>query len=991
MDPLSAIGGIQATGAIVAVIVQTLKNLSDARSRFQTAGNTLRLLISELTAIKAAVLQIEDWAKYSFAESTLQSDLNEAFRISFDGCAIAMDILSKEVDGLMSKNPFLMKAKITWTETTMKEHADRLRSQVAALQLLIQAANCSTRTQQAILLEAPSSRSIIKKVASDASTLRASRAYTRIGSTAPSVVSHEDSTISSATFGVDHELVNTTPYKRAKAHQEEKQRENTRSESPNRNPFLTRSKSDATHTTQSNETTPTIVFMEESRVDSGFYDEDADIVNPTAYREAMASRLNSKGTIKRSISAPLATQPQETESDETRDNLTPMERFRAGLDTPQKYNPDPIETHLPIRPVHHQPSRSDSSLTLVASPDRSPELKKSPWGTLKRLTSRTGLARSSTMASTVNTEGMRLNPKTVRRKTEINIHQSIDFGSEDGLSAPAIVRAAQSASRVEIERLIEQRADIEAKHEPTGRSALAVASHCGNEDIVSLLLHHRARTDVKDATGMAPLHLAASRGHYRVVQQLLEDQADVDIRGDERKTPLRLACDNGHFDCCSLLLQYRAKVNARDERMVSALHAAAKIGDLQIVELLLKNGADPEAKDAQLMSALHYAAEGDFETVVQALLLSKADIESRGSQGKTPLCSACASGSFQTASLLISRKANIKHRADKGMTALHFASSNDRADTAELLLQQKRLTMDCKDDDGRTPLHHAVITKSFSTAELLVRRGASIETPCSRSLRPLHYAADNADDIMTTMLLGSGASPNAPSQLGWHPLHFAAARGAPEPASALLRAGAQPDAFTHAGDRALALAASNGHLAVARLLLDRGSAMHVRVRRSSSAGAAAAGTSPTTTTTTTTGLGDSPLCRAARAGHTAVCEELLRRGASALQRDELGWPPLRCAAYNGHVGVVRLLLGAGATVASYDGGLAAGDGAAAHAVVFGWAPDVDERARRAVVALLRAAEERERTTPTRVGELDPYLTVLAHADRSDAKKIYEIG
>lgn len=976
MDPLSAIGGIQATGAIVAVIVQTLKNLSDARSRFQNAETALRLLISELTALKAAVLRIEDWARYNFVELEAEHDLNEAFKVSFDGCTIAMEILSKEVDGLRSKNPFLMKAKMAWTETGIKEHADRFRSQVAALNLLIQAVHCHNATQQARLLEDPSNRRIIQKVADDTSTLRASRAYTEIGSTALSVISHEDSTISSATFDVDRELVNTNPYRKAKAHQESKLQESPRQNSPNRNPFLNRSMSDSTFRIESVEPAPppTAAPTEQSRGDSGFYDEDADIVNPTAYREAMAATGSAtKPNVQRSVSAPLGKQPQPQKFEEERDQLTPMERFQAEWDRPQRYSPNPIESHLSVRPIH-QPSRSDSSLTLQPSGDQS-HVRRSPGGTIKRIISKTGLGKpgSGSSLSPASPEGMRKNPKSVRRKVEMNVHQSIDFGSEDGLSAPTIVRAAQSASRVEIERLIEHRADVEAKHEGTGRTALAVASHCGNDGIVSLLLHHRAQVDVKDTTGMAPLHLAASRGHYRVVQYLLEDHADVDSRGPDNKTPLRFACDNGHFDCCELLLHYRAKVNARDTHMVTALHAAAKIGDLEIVELLLKNGADLEAKDGNLMNALHYATEGDFDTVVQTLLSHKADIESRGFQGRTPLCSACASGSFQTASLLISRKANIKHRADKGLMPLHFACLHDRADTAELLLQQKRLPIDAKDDDGRTPLHLAVKSNSFSTAELLIRRGANIEAMCNRTLRPLHYACDNGDQTMVSLLLGSHVQLEAPSQLGWRAIHFAASSGSASVLDALLRQGAQIDPFTHLGERPISMASTNGHILAVRLLIDRGSAMRLRVNRGSS-------------------LEDSPFCRAARAGHVDVCEEFLRRGVSVLQRDEDNWQPLRCAAYNGHVDVVKLLLVSGAAVGKFDAGQSADS--MKNVSSFGWAADVDPARKWAIANLLREAEERERSAPTRVGEDDPFLTVLsptAGSGRGETMRIYEVG
>jgi hypothetical protein len=144
MDPLSLIGGVSAVGAITAAIVKTLKSLSDARGKFEHADTTIHLLISELTTVKASLGEIEDWAAY-FAQSISRQELVDAFKVSFEGCKIAMNALAEDIADLTSNspfssnNPFFIRAKYTWNETGMRDHADRLRSQVAALQLLVQA------------------------------------------------------------------------------------------------------------------------------------------------------------------------------------------------------------------------------------------------------------------------------------------------------------------------------------------------------------------------------------------------------------------------------------------------------------------------------------------------------------------------------------------------------------------------------------------------------------------------------------------------------------------------------------------------------------------------------------------------------------------------------------------------------------------------------------------------------------------------------------
>ena len=141
MDPLSLIGGISAAGAIITAITKTVQNLYDVRGRYEGADLTIRLLIVELNTVKAALIQIQDWAQYSFAGSPTQKELLEGFQVSLEGCKIAMDVLAEEVARLISKNPFIQRTQYAWNAVRMKDHQDRLRSQVAALQLLLQAAH----------------------------------------------------------------------------------------------------------------------------------------------------------------------------------------------------------------------------------------------------------------------------------------------------------------------------------------------------------------------------------------------------------------------------------------------------------------------------------------------------------------------------------------------------------------------------------------------------------------------------------------------------------------------------------------------------------------------------------------------------------------------------------------------------------------------------------------------------------------------------------
>jgi hypothetical protein len=138
MDPISCAG---ICGSIIVTITKTVQTLSNIRDKFTDADVTIRLLITELSTVKAALSQIQDWAKYNSSDSPKQHELVGAFNISLDGCKIAMEALQEEIFELVGERGMTntMRAKVVWREESIRGHSDRLRSQTSALMLLIQA------------------------------------------------------------------------------------------------------------------------------------------------------------------------------------------------------------------------------------------------------------------------------------------------------------------------------------------------------------------------------------------------------------------------------------------------------------------------------------------------------------------------------------------------------------------------------------------------------------------------------------------------------------------------------------------------------------------------------------------------------------------------------------------------------------------------------------------------------------------------------------
>ena len=146
MDPVSIIGLLSTAGTIATTITYTIKTLSQLRGQYEDADIRMRLLIGELSTVKSALSQIHDWTHY-LDDTHKQVDVLEGLQVSLDGCQLAMNALAEEVNLLLVGNTpekgsnmgFKGRVKYAWNENTLKEHENRLRAQIAALQLLLQA------------------------------------------------------------------------------------------------------------------------------------------------------------------------------------------------------------------------------------------------------------------------------------------------------------------------------------------------------------------------------------------------------------------------------------------------------------------------------------------------------------------------------------------------------------------------------------------------------------------------------------------------------------------------------------------------------------------------------------------------------------------------------------------------------------------------------------------------------------------------------------
>ncbi|KAJ5966080.1 hypothetical protein N7481_012794 [Penicillium waksmanii] len=834
MDPVSAFGLISGGIQVLQAITSTVHGLNQLYGKFKDADLTIQSLIQELNCIGAALTSLKEWTRLNSADGLQSEEYSRDLAVAMDGCRVIMEVVSHDVSTLVQQSRengvagIRTRMRVVWNEETMRGHQEKLRSQVMALQLLLQVR----------LLRTATTRKIFHRVADDTATILSSRG-SRATSYADSMSQSSRHSVSDSDFDFHRAIAESPAYRRTL---------------------------DPIALTAASLDQPQLPIAESDHSPFAF----------TGTDEGYASNR----TETTSLTVPSLNIPASKSEEE---GYFPLPSSPSG---PVRHPTSPLHSRSVSHTQNSQQQHQAPIIRRNASDSKAQKLRTS-GSKRERFSSLLGMSTRS-RANLAVSPGVSPNPSANnsgsgslrrRQRLEGDLRTSIDLTAKHEVSVPQIIKAAQAGSRDEVERLIEQGCDIEARHSRSSRNALLVAAHCGYDDVVDLLIQNHAKLNIVDRGGWTALHLSASRGHRAVLEVLLEEGRDLlETPSFHGQTALRVAADFGQLEAAYTLLAHHAQVNSRAENQMTALHAAAKRGDSEIIQMLISHGADLEAKDGNMMTALHHACEED----------NRAAIEVLGRERKTPLICAAEAGRSRAVKLLLKRKANSRIIDETGMTALHWAAYNGHEETVGIL-SEKKGSLDAVNNMGRTALHLATIQSRFAVVDSLQRKGMQLDKRCNTGLTALHYACMADSFEITRLLLMTGADVEASeTQHQQRPLHIAAARGSVPILELLCERGATLDARNGFGDRPACVASRFGHVGAVQKLLDRGSPVCLKFE---------------------TGFReDSLLCLAALGGHWAVASLLLARGASIVKKDETGWAPVRYAAYHGHTSILQLFL-----------------------------------------------------------------------------------
>lgn len=260
---------------------------------------------------------------------------------------------------------------------------------------------------------------------------------------------------------------------------------------------------------------------------------------------------------------------------------------------------------------------------------------------------------------------------------------------------------------------------------------------------------------------------------YLKVIKLLGEGADVNAKDELGSTALIIAADDGNELLFGILLRSGADVNAANRYAWTALMLAAKKNHFEIVKKLLDHGAKPDFKNVDGWTALMWASAEGYKNIVELLLDSGANINEKDSKGQNAFSHAEANGNPNIAELLLSRGSEVVEggnvigsalvsEAKKGLVIVPDdlpPKLRNKRFSKKVLLQQAfivyvadgnigkikacldmRVGVNFRDEQGFTPLMHAVKNGRTAAVHLLVERNANVNAKTPDGISVLSLA-----------------------------------------------------------------------------------------------------------------------------------------------------------------------------------------------------------------------------------------------------------
>src|SRR6185295_8935309 len=346
-------------------------------------------------------------------------------------------------------------------------------------------------------------------------------------------------------------------------------------------------------------------------------------------------------------------------------------------------------------------------------------------------------------------------------------------------------------------RLLEARADINAKEDWGGQSALMWAAAQSQAEMVKFLASHGADVNARGVIrqwerkviteprpkdlnkgGFTPLLYAAREGCVECARALIEAKADPDIQDPDGITPLNMALLNLHFNFAAYMIKAGADLDKWDLFGRSPVYMAADVSTLPV----MGNGAVVVIPSEDSLTALDVAkllieAGANVNIQLKRRPPYRNVPQDRGgdgilAQGATPLLRAARAGDAPFVDLLLKHGALVDLPSKEGVTPLMAAAgvefgtrvTRGRNRTTDGVLATMKLLLDAGADINARMVTDAPRTGEYSAAANANARagrgGRASQVPSATAVphqTALHGAAERGYTAFVKFLVEHGA------------------------------------------------------------------------------------------------------------------------------------------------------------------------------------------------------------------------------------------
>ena len=528
------------------------------------------------------------------------------------------------------------------------------------------------------------------------------------------------------------------------------------------------------------------------------------------------------------------------------------------------------------------------------------------------------------------------------------------------------------------------------EQKPKGDILDAVQS--GDIATVKKFLDEGVPVDLTDEEGWSLLHHAAALGQVEVINLLREKGCRVDLIDNEGRTPLHHAAINGDIETIRLLIAMGSNVNLVDNEGNTPLKWSVMCEQNTAIEELTKHGGTVDVEEM----------ESSAENIDRpALLLPFQDFGQILGDGNNKVCQSTQtqlSTDIQHVNTAVKLNDSYKH-SDHNSRQTDLLTTNQcmdtNADTTQLegdIFEAAQcgdtatvkgcldlgVPVDITDEDGWSPVHHAIAHSQVEVIRLLMDRGCLMNPVKTRK-----QATKGSDLPITTEGGGKYSNYTYESKQLYEDVFEAAQCGDTATVKGCLDLGLPVDITDEDGWSPVHHAIAHRQVEMIRLLMDRGCLMNpVKTRKQATR-------SSDLHITTEGGTYDTKqlyedVFEAARCGDTATIQSYLNSGGPVDLTNEDDCTLLYCAAGEGQIKVVELLIKRGCRIDPVDKN--------------GWTPSIYATACGHVqtVQLLRQqlnepCEEQYIYTPLHYaaanGQLESVRTLLRFGGRASMTKV----